>query len=235
MMPRPSSSRPDLLNLVPHVMAAVGVRRPTRYAPWATAFWVFLVLGPLLLGACSRTPDPEPEDVPESIVLENTPGGSCGIDIPAPGSNESGEESADQTQIRALIAAEGRFVVNREIGPLMALWAEDSQVINAKNTPADEEDNQIWQGTDAIRHRYLNVVFPSAPETVGNLTLQVSVDGDRAQAQGTTQIGGEVSPNGDLWQLQRSDGCWYLQALTYNLEPLASPLETPGATQNAAP
>lgn len=176
-----------------------------------------LIVAQLLLVACNPAPAPADDLVPESIVLQDVPGGSCGVELPADAEDDM---SADEARIRALIAAEGQLVVAREIGPLMALWTEDSRVVNAKNTPEDPDDDQVWRGTDAIRHRYLNVVFPSAPETVSNVTLQISIDGDTAQARGTTQIGGELSPNGDLWQLTRAGECWYLQQLTYNLEPL---------------
>ncbi|MEX1020706.1 MAG: hypothetical protein WDZ49_13665 [Litorilinea sp.] len=215
-----------------HAPRQLTARRQTR-ATWRNlALWSIVLSACWGLAACSSAPATPTVNVPETIVLENTPGGTCGIAQTA-GITGIGEMD-DEAQIRALIAAEGQFVVAREIGPLMALWAEDSQIINAKNTPDDQRDDQIWRGTDAIRHRYLNVVFPSAPETVTAVTLQLTLEGDRAHGQGTTQIGGEVSPNGDLWELERVDDCWYLVRLTYNLEPLQAGNAQDASTQDEA-
>jgi hypothetical protein len=140
-------------------------------------------------------------------------GGSCSL--------ETG--TSDDEAIRALLAAEGDLVVRQEITPLMALWAEESQVADAKNTPDDPADDQLWEGKDAIRHRYVRTVFPGAPAAVQPADLEIQIEGDRATVRATTQIGAEVSPAGDRWTLVKVDGCWYLAGLTYNLEPKAAP------------
>ena len=125
----------------------------------------------------------------------------------------------DDAAVRAVLNAEGQFVVTQDIDTLMRLWATDSQVVDAKNTP-DDADNQVWQGKDAIRNRYVRVVFPGAPAAVEHTDEGITVDGDHAVIVAATAIGDEVSPAGDRWEMVRQDGCWYIASLTYNLEPL---------------
>jgi hypothetical protein len=155
----------------------------------------------LLLAACSRaTPTPEPTPAPL--------GGSCTLE--AAGDHESA--------IRALLVAEGEFVVAQEIDPLMRLWADDGKVVDAKNTPDVSDDDQVWDGKDAIRHRYVRTVFPGAPALVDHGDERITINGDQAQVESTTTIGNEVAPAGDRWEMVRQDNCWYLASLTYNLE-----------------
>jgi hypothetical protein len=117
-----------------------------------------------------------------------------------------------------VLAAEGELVVRQEIGALMALWAEESQIADAKYTADDTGDDQSWNGKDAIRNRYVRIVFPGAPASAQPADLEIALDGDQATVRATTQIGAEVSPAGDRWVLVKEDGCWTIQSLTYNLE-----------------
>jgi hypothetical protein len=128
-------------------------------------------------------------------------------------------ETDDPGAIRAVLQAEGEFVVAQDIDRLLHLWIENGLVADAKNTPADAGDDQRWEGRDAIRHRYVRTVFPGAPASVQPADLDIQLDGDHATVTATTQIGAEVSPAGDRWQLQQVDGCWLIADLTYNLEP----------------
>ena len=137
--------------------------------------------------------------------------GSCSLDL----SDDADEEEI----IQALLAAEGRLVVEQQIAPLMQLWARDSYVADGKHTPDDDSDDQLWINKDAIRHRYVRTVFPGAPKTVVPADLAVKMDSDRAIVRSTTQIGGEIAPSGDRWELISVDGCWLIHSLTYNLEP----------------
>lgn len=139
--------------------------------------------------------------------------GSCGLNLPP--------DADAETSIRALLAAEGTFVVEQQITPLMQLWADDSFVANAKNTPDDTSDDQFWHDKDAIRHRYVRTVFPGAPSQAVPADLHIELDGSHAVVIATTQIGSEVSPAGDRWELVQVSGCWLIQSLTYNLEPLS--------------
>jgi hypothetical protein len=127
--------------------------------------------------------------------------------------------SNDEDAIRALLAAEGEFVVAQNIDALMQLWAEDSRIADAKNTPDNGDDDQVWEGKDAIRHRYVRTVFPGAPAVVDHGDERITIDGDQAQVESTTTIGSEVAPAGDRWEMVRQNNCWYLASLTYNLEP----------------
>jgi hypothetical protein len=129
------------------------------------------------------------------------------------------ESANDESAIRGLLAAEGEFVVNQNIDALMSLWEEDARVVDAKNTPDNTDDDQVWEGKDAIRHRYVRTVFPGAPALVDHSDEQITLNGDQAQIQSTTTIGSEVAPAGDRWEVVRQGGCWYLASLTYNLEP----------------
>ena len=109
-----------------------------------------------LLVACTPSP-PAP------------PVGSCTLDLPAAAQPEDA--------VRAVVWAEGEFVVAQNIEALMALWADGAYVANAKNTPDQPDDDQFWRDKDAIRHRYVRTVFPGAPTAVTPADLQVTIDG----------------------------------------------------------
>jgi hypothetical protein len=125
---------------------------------------------------------------------------------------------SDEDAIAAVLRAEGQLVVDQQIDPLMALWTDGSSITDAKNSP-EAADDQNWQDTDAIRHRYVRTVFPGAPAQATPADLQIVVTGDNATVRATTSIGSEVSPAGDRWTLVKRGGCWLLESLTYNLEP----------------
>lgn len=125
----------------------------------------------------------------------------------------------DEDAVRQLITAEGATVVGQDIVGLMALWADDAVVTDAKHTPDDATDDATWQGRDAIRSRYVVLVFPGNPQTAGARDVQVQVSGDKATATSTTAIGSEVSQAGDRWTFVKRDGRWWIASLTYNLEP----------------
>jgi hypothetical protein len=127
----------------------------------------------------------------------------------------------DEGAIRAILAAEGTLVVEQEIERLMRLWGEGSRVVNAKHTPNEPGDDQLWLDKDAIRHRYVRTVFPGAPQQASPADLIITLQGDQAIVTATTQIGNEISPAGDRWELTQVGECWVLMSLTYNLEPAA--------------
>jgi hypothetical protein len=165
-----------------------------------------LLLALLLLSGCSG-------NAPQAQAPTPAPaGGSCALE-------QRGND--DESAIRALLAAEGEFVVTQKIDALMRLWAEDARVADAKNTPDKSDDDQVWEGKDAIRNRYVRIVFPGAPAKVDHGDEAITIDGDHAQIQSTTAIGSEVAPAGDRWEVVRQASCWYLAGLTYNLEPAA--------------
>ncbi len=130
----------------------------------------------------------------------------------------------DETAIQQVLAEEGAAVVALDIERLMALWTEDGVVIDARHTPTEPGDDLIWEGIDAVRQRYVYIVFNTHPSQAGPLDIRVLLSEDKSQAEviSTTRIGEEVSPEGDRWSLRKVDGVWKITGLTYNLEP-ASP------------
>lgn len=175
-------------------------------------------LGTLLICLCllSACGGDQPADAPlaaaEPVVNATPiPPGSCGLGDVEP-------SMSDEEVIRQVLHAEGELVVAQDIDGLMALWDADGTIADAKNTPDDQSDDQVWTGRDAIRHRYVRIVFPGAPAEAQPADLQTVLIEGGAVVTATTQIGNEVSPLGDRWELIQRDGCWLLRTLTYNLE-----------------
>jgi hypothetical protein len=168
--------------------------------------WLWLSSG--LLAGCLAAP------ISVATPTAEPKAGSCTLTLPA--------NVTDEQAIQAVLRAEGKLMVQQEIAPLMQLWAAGSQVVNAKNTPADTSDDQFWLDKDAIRHRYVRVVFPGAPSvaTPADIAIMLTqtITDTRAVVTATTQIGSEVSPAGDRWELRKQNGCWVIHSLTFNLE-----------------
>lgn len=129
------------------------------------------------------------------------------------------QPASDEEAIRQLILLEGQGLVSQDIEGLMGLWAPDAVVTDAKHTPANSDDDARWRGLDAIRERYVVLVFPGNPTTAEAKDIQIVIDGDRAIATSTTNIGGETAQGGDRWAFIKRDGRWWITELTYNLEP----------------
>ncbi len=153
----------------------------------------------LLLSACRPAASPQP------ALSARTP-------TPVPASAEDA--------ILQLLRRESEGVVRQDMDLLAELWAEDATVTDAKHTPGVVDDDAVWRGIDAILDRYVVLVFPGNPQFAEPSDVDVVIEGDRATARSTTQIGDEVSPGGDLWSFARCDERWCIQALTYNLEAL---------------
>jgi ketosteroid isomerase-like protein len=134
-------------------------------------------------------------------------------------STSTPQPASDEEAIRQLILLEGRGVVRQDITGLMNLWASDAVITDAKHTPSNLDDDAHWRGRDAIRSRYVVLVFPGNPQTAGARDIVITVEGDKATATSTTVIGSEVSPGGDRWTFVKRDGRWWIASLTYNLEP----------------
>jgi hypothetical protein len=129
------------------------------------------------------------------------------------------QPATDEEAIRQLILLEGQGVVSQDIGGLMNLWAPEAVIADGKHTPENPNDDARWRGRDAIRERYVVLVFPGNPNVDSPADVKVVIDGDKATATSTTQIGAETSPGGDRWDFVRRDGRWWITGLTYNLEP----------------
>jgi hypothetical protein len=134
---------------------------------------------------------------------------------PAP-TTPTPQPATDEDAIRQLVLLEGQGVVSQDIDGLMGLWANDAVIADAKHTPDDPADDARWQGSDAIRERY--IVLVGAPAQAGAQDIAVTIAGETAMATSTSVIGSEVAPLGDQWRFQKRAGRWWISALTYNLE-----------------
>ncbi len=130
------------------------------------------------------------------------------------GSNPEKEKAA----IAAVLQAEAQGVAEKNIDEVMSLWAEDAEIRDARHTPEDPSDDVVWSGKDAIRERYVKVVFPGNPSVVSHPDMEVTIHGNEAVVTTTTKIGCEIAPSGDRWTLKKVKGKWLLTSLTYNLE-----------------
>jgi hypothetical protein len=129
------------------------------------------------------------------------------------------QPATDEEAIHQLILLEGQGVVSQDIGGLMNLWAPEAVIADAKHTPDNPNDDARWRGRDAIRERYVVLVFPGNPSLDTPADVKIVIDGDKATATSTTQIGAETSPGGDRWDFVKRDDRWWITGLTYNLEP----------------
>ena len=172
---------------------------PGRFILALMSCWFIIACGPDSDELNSLTPDSSHIDI-----------GSCGLGLPP--------TTTDQEAIAAILNAESSFVVGQDIDALMRLWTTSGRISDANHTPDNLEDDQTWQGVDAIRHRYVRWVFPGAPATAKPADLIITIEGDRAVVTGTTRIGDEISPAGDRWDIVRIDDCWVIQELVFNLE-----------------
>lgn len=128
------------------------------------------------------------------------------------------QPASDEEAIRQLMLLEGQGVVSQDIEGLMNLWTADAIITDAKHTPADVSDDARWRGRDAIRDRYVVLVFPGNPSAASAQDMQIEIQGDAATATSTTNIGNEVAPGGDRWTFVKREGRWWITGLTYNLE-----------------
>ncbi len=147
------------------------------------------------------------------------PDSTLGTRPAAPARTPTPQPATDEEAIRQLIRSEGQSVVSQDIDGLMNLWAPDAVIADAKHTPDNPNDDARWTGRDAIRERYVVLVFPGNPISAGAVDVKIEVQGDKATAASTTVIGNEVSPGGDRWTFARREGRWWITGLTYNLEP----------------
>jgi hypothetical protein len=135
--------------------------------------------------------------------------GSCSLNLPL---------NTPEAAITALLKAESDYMIQQDINSLMRLWSSDGYIKDARHTPNNLTDDQIWQGTDAIRIRYLYHVFPGNPVYAEPTAISIMLTGNKAIITATTHINSEFSPNGDRWQLIKQDECWLIQGLDFNLE-----------------
>jgi hypothetical protein len=124
----------------------------------------------------------------------------------------------DDEAIRRLIADEGAGLVRQDTGALMDLWADDAVITDAKQTPDNLSDDLTRQGKDAIRSRYVVLVFPGRPQPTDANDVQVQFAGDRPTVGRTTATGSGLNQGSDRWTFVMRGGRWRIESLTYNLE-----------------
>jgi hypothetical protein len=168
-----------------------------------TLFGALIVIA-VLAAACSP---PEVPTVPGEIPSPRP----RGTDTPTPAS--------DEEAIMQLLNAEGEGVVSQDIDRLMEIWDGDGMVIDAKHTPDNPDDDRVWGGIAAIRERYVNEIFPSAPSSVTHPDVELTIEGNSATALTTSTIGIDHAPGGDRWTFAKRDSRWLITGLTFNLEP----------------
>jgi len=166
-------------------------------------WFALLVLVCLMVAACSA---------PE------VPTAAEGIPSPRPRGTDTPTPANDEEAIMQLLGAEAEGVVSQDVDRLMEIWDQDGVVTDANHTPDNSADDRVWEGIVAIRERYINEIFPSAPSSVTHPDVELTIEGDTATALTTSTIGIDHAPAGDRWTFARVDGRWSITSLTFNLE-----------------
>jgi ketosteroid isomerase-like protein len=146
------------------------------------------------------------------------PAPPSGIPTPRPRGTDTPTPANDEEAVMQLLNAEAEGIVSQDIDRLMEIWHEDGVVTDANHTPDNPSDDRVWDGIAAIRERYVNEIFPSAPSLVTHPDAEVTVEGNTAKAVSTTTIGIDHAPGGDQWTFVKTEGRWLITALTFNLE-----------------
>jgi len=147
---------------------------------------------------------------------------SCGPLVPLPPTPKprgtpTPTPGTDEEAILQLLNAEAEGVVQQDIDRLMDLWAPDGVVTDANHTPDDPSDDLLWEGSEAIKERYL-VIFQAFPTQSAHPDVELTITEDTAEATSTTTIGVDMAPKGDHWTFAKIEGRWYITSLTFNLE-----------------
>jgi ketosteroid isomerase-like protein len=146
------------------------------------------------------------------------PAPPSGIPTPHPRGTDTPTPANDEEAVMQLLNAEAEGVVSQDIDRLMEIWHQDGVVTDANHSPDNPADDRVWDGIAAIRERYVNEIFPSAPSSVTHPDAEVTVEGNTATAVSTTTIGIDHAPGGDQWTFVKTEGRWLITGLTFNLE-----------------
>ena len=141
-----------------------------------------------------------------------------GIPSPRPRGTDTPTPANDEEAVAQLLNAEADGVVSQDIDRLMEIWHQDGVVTDANHTPENPSDDRVWCGIAAIRERYVNEIFPSAPSSVTHPDVEMTIEGNTASALTTSTIGIDHAPGGDRWTFAKTDGRWLITSLTFNLE-----------------
>ncbi|OQY94882.1 MAG: hypothetical protein B6D41_06695 [Chloroflexi bacterium UTCFX4] len=167
---------------------------------------IILALSALLIitAACGQTAPPPPTNAPGGGTIARTP-------TPVPAS--------DEEAIRQLINAECEAVVQQDVDRLQSMWADNGVVTDANHTQGNTGDDVTWKGWDALRDRYVNLIFPSNPTFCEHPDIQVTINGSNATATSSVKIGRTNCQNCNEWAFTKNADSWRITALTYNLNP----------------
>jgi|SRR5581483_127869 ketosteroid isomerase-like protein len=168
---------------------------------------IALALSALLAitAACTGTAAPPPPTNPgNGTTIARTP-------TPVPAS--------DEEAIRQLINAECEAVVQQDVDRLQAMWAPNGVVTDANHTQGNTGDDVTWKGWDALRDRYVNLIFPSNPTFCEHPDIQVTINGNNATATSSVKIGVTNCQNCNQWTFTKGSDGWHITGLTYNLNP----------------
>ncbi|MBI4674385.1 MAG: nuclear transport factor 2 family protein [Chloroflexi bacterium] len=158
----------------------------------------------LVLTAACTTTLPTPPPTAGGTTIKRTP-------TPVP--------ATDEEAIRQLINAECEAVVQQDVDRLQSMWANNGVVTDANHTKDNAGDDVTWKSWDALRDRYVNLIFPSNPTFCEHPDIQVNINGSNATATSSVKIGVTNCQNCNLWAFTKANDGWRITALTYNLNP----------------
>lgn len=127
--------------------------------------------------------------------------------------------ATDEEAIRQLINAECEAVVQQDVDRLQSMWSANGTVMDANHTKDNMGDDVTWKNWDALRDRYVNMIFPSNPTFCEHPNIQVSINGSNATATSSVKIGVTNCDNCNAWTFTKSNDGWRIVSLTYNLNP----------------
>lgn len=127
--------------------------------------------------------------------------------------------ASDEEAIRQLINAECEAVVQQDVDRLQAMWSPSGVVMDANHTKDNTGDDVTWKNWDALRDRYVNIIFPSNPTFCEHPNVQVTINGNNATATSSVKIGTTNCDNCNLWAFTKTGDGWKIASLTYNLNP----------------
>jgi hypothetical protein len=127
--------------------------------------------------------------------------------------------ATDEEAIRQLINAECEAVVQQDVDRLQGLWATTGVVIDANHTKDNTGDDVTWKNWDALRDRYVNIVFVSNPTFCEHPDVKVTLNGNNATAIGSIKIGTTNCKDCNAWAFTKQSDGWKITSLTFNLNP----------------
>jgi hypothetical protein len=154
---------------------------------------------------CVGTPPPTPP------VISNSQAPRSRTATPVPPN--------DDAAIRQLINAECEAVVQQDADRLQGLWAPNGVVTDANHTKDNTSDDVTWKNWDALRDRYVNLIFPSNPTFCEHPDIQVQIALPNATATSSVKIGVTNCKDCNVWTFTKTNDGWKITSLTYNLNP----------------